>query len=119
MNAKGSMSSARIAGDVLARDPFTSSSPRFRGVRRFYRDPKAVIATAILLVFIFVAVTAPVIAPHPVNAQDAYRGLELPSREHPLGTDRLGRDLLTRMMYGTRISVSVGLIAVGIAAGLG
>jgi len=88
-------------------------------IRRFYRDPKAVIASAILLTYLFIAVTAPVLAPHPVNEQDAYRSLQAPSWEHPLGTDRLGRDLLTRMMYGTRISVSVGLIAVGIAAGIG
>jgi peptide/nickel transport system permease protein len=90
-----------------------------KAVQQFYHDPKAVIATAILLTYIFIAITAPVITPHPVNEQDAYRSLQPPSWEHPLGTDRLGRDLLTRMFYGTRISVSVGLIAVGIAAGIG
>lgn len=91
----------------------------WRSIREFYRDPKAVVASVILLTFIVIAILAPLIAPHPVNQQDVYRSLQGPSLEHPLGTDRLGRDLLTRLMYGARISVSVGLIAVGIAAGIG
>ena len=91
----------------------------FKVVRAFYRDPKAVFASAILLTFIFIAITAPILSPHPVNDQNPFNSLQPPSWEHFLGTDRLGRDLLTRIMYGTRISVSVGLIAVGIAAGVG
>ena len=91
----------------------------WKAIRRFYRDPKAVIASAILLTFIFVAIFAPLLALHPVNEQNVSRSLLGPSWDHPMGTDRLGRDLLTRMMYGTRISVSVGLIAVGLAAGIG
>ena len=91
----------------------------FKAVRAFYRDPKAVFASAILLTFIFIAITAPILSPHPVNDQNPFNSLQPPSWEHFLGTDRLGRDLLTRIMYGTRISVSVGLIAVGIAAGVG
>ncbi len=90
-----------------------------RRLRHFYRDPKAVFATIVLGTFIFIAITAPILAPYPVNAQNAYQSLERPSQAHPFGTDRLGRDLLTRMMYGTRISVSVGLIAVALAAGIG
>lgn len=96
-----------------------SQSNFLKNVRRFYADPKAVIATVILGTFVLVAIFAPILALHPVNEQDSYRSLLGPSWEFPLGTDRLGRDLLTRMMYGTRISVSVGLIAVGIAAGIG
>ncbi len=98
------------------------SAPRaswVKGVRRFYRDPKAIVASIILGSFIFIGFTAPVIAPHPVNEQNAYRSLEAPSFNHPLGTDRLGRDLLTRVMYGARISVYVGVIAVAIAAAIG
>lgn len=110
------------AAELSSSPGVASISPRTgwtQAVRRFYRDPKAGVATAILLLFILVAIFAPVLAPHPVNEQDIYRSLQPPSWEHPLGTDRLGRDLLTRLMYGSRISVSVGLIAVGIAAGVG
>lgn len=88
-------------------------------LRRFYRDPKAIVASVILGVFIVVAVSAPFIAPYPANEQIPQRSLEGPSWDHLFGTDRLGRDLLTRMMYGTRTSVSVGLIAVGVAAAIG
>jgi len=114
-----------VAGSIQGVDQETAGpalwkrSTTFLALRRFYRDPKAIVATTILGMFIFVAIFAPILAPHPVNEQDSYRSLEGPSLEYPLGTDRLGRDLLTRMMYGTRISVSVGLIAVGIAAGIG
>ena len=77
------------------------------------------VATTILLTFAFVAVAAPVISPFPVNEQNIAERLAPPSSTHPLGTDSLGRDLLTRLMYGARISLSVGLIAVGVAAAIG
>lgn len=88
-------------------------------LRRFYRDPKAVIGSVILVTFVFIAITVPVLAPYPSNEQNPQESLTGPSWEHPFGTDRLGRDLLTRMMYGTRTSVSVGLIAVAVAATIG
>jgi len=88
-------------------------------VSRFFRDPKATVAVVILGVIIVCAIGAPLIAPYGANEQDYSNSLAFPSRQHPLGTDRLGRDLLTRIIYGARISVSVGLIAVGLAAGIG
>lgn len=86
---------------------------------RFFRDPKATVAVAILGVIILCAIGAPLIAPYGANEQDYSNSLASPSLRHPLGTDRLGRDVLTRIIYGARISVSVGLIAVGLAAGIG
>jgi peptide/nickel transport system permease protein len=90
-----------------------------KSVRRFFRDPKAVIAVIILVVFVTVAVTADLITPYGQTQQSPRESLEFPSWDHLLGTDRLGRDLLDRIIYGTRVSVSVGLIAVGLAAGIG
>lgn len=66
-----------------------------------------------------VAVVAPLIVPFSPNQQDILHRLEPPSTKHPLGTDDLGRDLLSRVIYGTRISLLVGFIAIGIAIIIG
>jgi peptide/nickel transport system permease protein len=86
---------------------------------RFFRDPKATVAIAILAMFIILAIGAPLIAPEGENDQDYSNPLASPSLEHPMGTDRLGRDVLSRIIYGARVSVTVGLIAVGLAAVIG
>lgn len=66
-----------------------------------------------------VAVIAPLIAPFSPHHQDILHRLEPPSTKHPLGTDDLGRDLLSRVIYGTRISLLVGFVAIGIAIIIG
>ncbi len=85
-------------------------------VAEFLRDPKAKVATVILLVVIFFAIFGPTIAPFGENEQNLRASLQAPSWTHLLGTDELGRDILSRAMYGSRVSVSVGLIVVAIAA---
>ena len=85
-------------------------------VAEFLRDPKAKVATVILLVVIFFAIFGPTIAPFGENEQNLRASLQAPSWTHLLGTDQLGRDILSRAMYGSRVSVSVGLIVVAIAA---
>lgn len=65
------------------------------------------------------ALTAPMIAPYDPFAQDYDALLKSPSWEHPFGTDRVGRDILTRVLYGTQVSVLVGLVAVGISIVIG
>lgn len=92
---------------------------RALGVRRFFRDPKAVFAVVILSTFTIAALFAPVVAPYGENEQNVARSLEAPSRDHLMGTDRLGRDVLSRMIYGARTSVTVGLIAVTLATLIG
>ncbi len=87
--------------------------------RKFVADPKAAIATLILAVFIVIAILAPLIAPFGENAQNTAQSLVQPSSTHWFGTDRLGRDVLSRVIYGSRVSLQVGLIAVGIAALIG
>ena len=107
---------------MTEREQQPASLPRFRrlrvpkGVGVFLHDPKAKVASFILLVVIFFAAFGPTIAPFGENEQNLRASLEAPSWTHPLGTDQLGRDILTRAMYGSRVSVSVGLIVVAIAA---
>ncbi len=69
--------------------------------------------------FIIIAISAPILAPYDPGQIDINNILTAPSKAHLFGTDSLGRDLFSRMVYGTRISLLVGFIAVGIAAILG
>ncbi|WP_341482614.1 ABC transporter permease [Fundidesulfovibrio terrae] len=65
------------------------------------------------------AILAPLIAPHDPNALDVSRVLQAPSASHPLGTDALGRDIFSRMLYGGRVSLWVGFLAVGLSVAVG
>ncbi|OCC16478.1 Oligopeptide transport system permease protein OppC [Dissulfuribacter thermophilus] len=78
-------------------------------------------ATGLVLVFLLavVAIFAQYIAPYNPQQIDTYHILEAPSALHPLGTDSLGRDVLSRLIYGARISLLVGIVAVGIATAIG
>ncbi|MCC6177161.1 MAG: ABC transporter permease [Chloroflexi bacterium] len=73
----------------------------------------------VLALVLFCALFADVISPYDPNAQDYLAITEAPSWSHPLGTDDLGRDILARIIYGSRVSLEVGVIAVGIAVSLG
>ncbi|MCC7370716.1 MAG: ABC transporter permease [Chloroflexi bacterium] len=83
------------------------------------RQRLAVPATAVLLVVVFCAMFANVIAPYDPERQDYAHVMEGPSRAHLLGTDDIGRDVLSRIIYGSRTSVSVGLVAVAISIAFG
>ncbi len=87
--------------------------------RRFRRHRAGLFGLALTSLMIVVALAAPWIAPHDPLAQDLYRGATPPSSSHPLGTDELGRDVLSRVIHGARISLTVGLMAVGIALVIG
>jgi len=82
--------------------------------KRFAYNRKAVVGLIILTIIVLSAVFAPFIAPHNPVEQDMVNRLEGPSAEHPLGTDRFGRDVLSRIIYGARISLNIGFISVGI-----
>lgn len=73
----------------------------------------------IFTVLIITAVFAPWIAPHDPFRQDLYSRLEEPGAEHLLGRDRLGRDILSRIIYGSRISLMIGATVVGISSSIG
>ncbi|HEX5505149.1 MAG TPA: ABC transporter permease [Thermomicrobiales bacterium] len=87
-------------------------------VRRFARNRVVVGWGVVLGALILMAVFAPLLAPSDPLRQSAEL-LVPPSWPHPFGTDELGRDILSRIIYGGRISLTVGLVAVGIAAGCG
>tara|TARA_B100000530_G_scaffold37588_1_gene21751 strand:+ start:429 stop:1286 length:858 start_codon:yes stop_codon:yes gene_type:complete len=72
-----------------------------------------------ILILVFVALITPFIAPYDYAYQDLELGASPPSPDHLLGTDTLGRDLLTRMMYGSRISLMVGFLATSVALIIG
>jgi peptide/nickel transport system permease protein len=73
----------------------------------------------IIIVIVLVAIFAPLIAPYNPNKQALEIRLQQPTREHLLGTDDLGRDVLSRVIYGSRISLMVGVLVIGIASLIG
>jgi peptide/nickel transport system permease protein len=90
-------------------------SPTRRAFGRLLHNPGAVIALGFLLLLAVVAVAAPLVAPFDPNQVDTVNALQTPTGTHWLGTDELGRDNLSRLMYGTRISLLTAVAVVGIA----
>jgi peptide/nickel transport system permease protein len=87
--------------------------------RQFRRNQLALAGGAVVLLLALAALLAPVLAPYDPAAYDVKRILLPPSPSHLLGTDQLGRDVLSRMLFGARISMAVGFISMGIAVVLG
>jgi peptide/nickel transport system permease protein len=87
--------------------------------RAFRRNQLAVAGGAVVLCLALLAVAAPLLAPWDPHRPDVRQILDPPSRAHPLGTDQLGRDVLSRMLYGARVSLAVGFVSVGIATAIG
>jgi len=88
-------------------------------IRRLSRNPLAVAGGAVILLFFVLALFPSVFSSHDPNRIDILKILTPPSESHPLGTDDLGRDVLARMVFGARISLSVGFVAESIAIGIG
>jgi oligopeptide transport system permease protein len=96
-----------------------SSSLWSDAIRRLFKNKAAVAGAVVLVVLIVLAVFAPWIAPYPYAYQNLDLGASPPSSDHLLGTDVLGRDLLSRILYGARISLLVGFIATTVALAIG
>jgi len=90
-------------------------SPWLRAWRRFRRHRLAMLSIGFLLLLTLMAVAAPLVAGHDPLAMDPRQSLAPPSLEHPLGTDVTGRDIWARLIYGARVSLAVGVIAVSIS----
>ena len=97
--------------DLSVRPP---TSPRELAWRRFRRNRLGMIALLLLLTLAAIAILASVIAPYSPTAVDTKAFGQPPSLTHILGTDRSGRDVLSRLMHGARVSLSVGVVAVSI-----
>ena len=109
-----------VDAQALAAHSLTATPSLMTRARRIARRaPIGVAALAVIILFALLAIAAPVFAPYDPQAQDYNQLLHEPSLEHPFGTDRIGRDLLSRVIYGTRISFLVGVVAVGVALVIG
>jgi peptide/nickel transport system permease protein len=92
--------------------------------RRLRRDKAAVVGLAVIGMLVLIAILAPVLATHPPNDQSFRIKLQAPSAEYLFGTDEFGRDIFSRILYGTRVALRVGLLpvaaalVVGVAVGL-
>jgi ABC-type dipeptide/oligopeptide/nickel transport system permease subunit len=96
-----------------------SESPFVQGLRRLRRSMTALIGAGIVAVLLVVALFADVLAPYSPTDTDQTTTFAPPSWEHPLGTDQLGRDMLSRVIHGTRISLLVGVSSVLLALFVG
>jgi peptide/nickel transport system permease protein len=103
---------AQVQAQARAYPTVQFVSQRRRAWRTFKRNRTAVIGLIMVLTLVFIAVAAPVLAPHDPIKQAPRERLTPPSAEHPLGQDDFGRDVLSRVIYGTRISLMVGLLSV-------
>ncbi|MGH7751652.1 MAG: oligopeptide ABC transporter permease, partial [Gemmatimonadales bacterium] len=87
--------------------------------RRFLRHRLAVSSLAVMAVIAALAVGAPLVAPHSPTAIDSVAFQAAPSRAHPLGSDSVGRDVLSRLIYAARVSLTVGVLAVAMYVVIG
>src|SRR5208283_816289 len=86
---------------------------------RFKKNSLSLTGLIIIAILASIALSAPLISPYQPTAIDVYNVLSPPTSAHPFGTDERGRDVFTRMIWGSRISLKVGFIAVGIAIAIG
>ncbi|MBY6092029.1 ABC transporter permease [Pseudooceanicola sp. 502str34] len=90
-------------------------------LKRLLADRAATIGAALILGLILVAIFAPVLAPYPedVTAFHLTERLQPPSADHLFGTDRMGSDVFSRILFGARITITIAVIAVGVSVGIG
>jgi peptide/nickel transport system permease protein len=87
--------------------------------RTLRKNRLALAGGIVVVLLVVIAVLAPLVAPHDPHRPNVKKMLEDPSARHLLGTDQLGRDVLSRMIYGARVSLAVGFVSVGIATAIG
>jgi len=92
-----------------------AESPFAQGVRRLRRSKTALVGAGIVALLVVVAIFADVLAPASPTASDQNRTFQRPSWAYPLGTDQMGRDMLSRLVHGSRISLAIGVSSVLLA----
>lgn len=90
-----------------------------RNLYKFMTNRLAILGLVLVVLILLVSVLAPVLTPYEPNVLDTANRYQAPSREHLLGTDQLGRDLLTRLFYGGRVSIFVGFVSAVVTAAIG
>jgi len=114
---------AATVGAVLPAPSFSSSSLMRDAFRRILRNKLAVVGGIVVILMVLIAIFADLLAPYSYTKTNFGRLNEPPTRDYLLGTDNLGRDLLSRMIYGARVSMLVGLgaqiiiVAIGVPIG--
>src|SRR5512137_3127905 len=96
-------------------EQFSDKSGRADAWKRFWRNRLAVVGLVIVAGLLVAAVLAPVLAPHDPGLQDLAAKRTPPGARFLLGADEFGRDILSRIIYGTRVALLVGTVSVGIA----
>lgn len=106
--------------DVAGGDLLGAARPLRKDVwRRFRQNKLAVIGLAIIVMLIFMAIFAPLIAPFDYAERAAGEYRDGPSGDHLFGTDRIGRDVFSRIVYGARVSMKVGILATTLSLTIG
>src|SRR5262249_5657635 len=104
---------------VATLSPPRELSPGARALRRLARRRGAMVALGVVVFFVLLALFAPQVAPFDPLATSWSAVRKAPSLEHWFGTDELGRDVLSRVIFGTRASLLAGVVSVSIALALG
>lgn len=110
----GEQSTSQVAGALAAATASKHYSPGRRALRRFLRHRMALFSTVLLVLLVLIAIFAEQIAPFDPVQPHFSDSRSAPNAQYLLGTDDLGRDILSRLIFAARISVSVGIIAVAI-----
>jgi peptide/nickel transport system permease protein len=113
------MTDAALPALTIADKADELESPARRALRRLFKRKGAVIGLVVVATFILLALFAPFVAPYDPIATSWSLVRKAPSAQHWFGTDDLGRDVLSRVMYGARASLMAGAISVGIALSIG
>ena len=113
------MAEAQVQQDAVASPEVKTRSRREDFLRAFFSNRLAIFGTAVMAVFVLMAVFAPLVAPYDPLDQNLPEKFDGPSLAHPFGQDELGRDILSRVIYGARISLTAGLAAVALATVVG
>lgn len=97
----------------------TSQSTYRVVLKQFKKNRRAMVGLYVIVLIIFISLLAPLISPYDPETINLGASLQPPSLKHWLGTDKLGRDILSRIIYGSRVSLMVGIVAVGISGIIG
>ncbi|MBI2906364.1 MAG: ABC transporter permease [Chloroflexi bacterium] len=107
------------ASQILSQSMRAETSLGKRALRLSRRKPLGAAGALVVAFTAFIALSAPLIAPHNPDASDTRLILQPPSPEYPFGTDNFGRDMLSRVMHGSRVALAVGILVVGIGSTAG